>query len=143
MRTLICISQSLMGCINIIVKGFTEESIKLRLFLYSLKDKARTWLLTLPFASITSWAQISDKFLNKYYLASKTLDMRTQILSFAKKPNEEFHEAWKHFKELLRKCPHAGIDGDTRMGIFFRGLNSNTKNHVHASLGGSYSPKNA
>ncbi|KAM2890004.1 hypothetical protein FF1_013565 [Malus domestica] len=87
------ITEFLMGCRNILVKGFTAESIKLRLFPYSLKNKARTWLLTLPYASITSWAHMSNKFLNKYYPASKTLDMRTQILSFAQKPNEEFHEA--------------------------------------------------
>ena len=86
---------------------------------------------------------MSNKFLNKYYPASKTLDMRTQILSFSQKPSEEFHEEWDRFEELFRKCPHVGIDGDTRMGLFFRGLNSNTKNHVHASSGGSYSPKNA
>ncbi|KAM1077460.1 hypothetical protein ACFX19_025257 [Malus domestica] len=50
------ITEFLMGCRNVIVKGFTAESIKLHLFPYSLKDKARAWLFILPSASITSWA---------------------------------------------------------------------------------------
>ncbi|CAL8081572.1 unnamed protein product [Prunus armeniaca] len=73
------IAEFLMGCKNILVKGFSAESIKLRLFPYTLKDQARRWLLTLPSGSISTWNQLSEKFLNKYYPASKTLDMRTQI----------------------------------------------------------------
>ncbi|CAN6567550.1 unnamed protein product [Malus baccata var. baccata] len=137
------IAEFLMGCKNILVRGFSAESIKLRLFPYTLKDQARRWLLTLPSGSITTWAQLSEKFLNKYYLASKTLDMRTQILSFAQKPNEEFHEAWERFKELIRKCPHSGINTTDQMHIFFRGLNMTTKTLVNASCGGTYKDKNA
>ncbi|XP_050150510.1 uncharacterized protein LOC126625460 [Malus sylvestris] len=137
------IAEFLMGCKNILVRGFSAESIKLRLFPYTLKDQARRWLLTLPSGSITTWAQLSEKFLNKYYPASKTLDMRTQILSFAQKPNEEFHEAWERFKELIRKCPHSGINTTNQMHIFFRGLNMTTKTLVNASCGGTYKDKNA
>ncbi|CAN6691864.1 unnamed protein product [Malus baccata var. baccata] len=137
------IAEFLMGCKNILVRGFSAESIKLRLFPYTLKDQARRWLLTLPSGSITTWAQLSEKFLNKYYPASKTLDMRTQILSFAQKPNEEFHEAWERFKELIRKCPHSGISTTDQMHIFFRGLNMTTKTLVNASCGGTYKDKNA
>ncbi|KAM1439543.1 hypothetical protein TB2_012665 [Malus domestica] len=137
------IAEFLMGCKNILVRGFSAESIKLRLFPYTLKDQARRWLLTLPSGSITTWAQLSEKFLNKYYPASKTLDMRTQILSFAQKPNEEFHEAWERFKELIRKCPHSGINTTDQMHIFFRGLNMTTKTLVNASCGGTYKDKNA
>ncbi|CAN6544237.1 unnamed protein product [Malus baccata var. baccata] len=136
------IAEFLIGCKNILVRGFSAESIKLRLFPYTLKDQARRWLLTLPSGSISTWAQLSEKFLNKYYPASKTLDMRTQILSFAQKPNEEVHEAWERFKELIRKCPHSGINTTDQMHIFFRGLNMTTKTLVNASCGGSYKDKN-
>ncbi|CAN6547462.1 unnamed protein product [Malus baccata var. baccata] len=129
------IAEFLMGCKNILVRGFSVESIKLRLFPYTLKDQARRWLLTLPSGSITTWAQLSERFLNKYYPASKTLDMRTRILSFAQKPNEEFHDAWERFKELIRKCPHSGINTTDQMHIFFRGLNMTTKTLVNASCG--------
>ena len=71
------IAEFLMGCKNILVRGFSAESIKLRLFPDTLKNQARRWLLTLPSGSISSWAQLSEIFLNKHYLASKTLDMKS------------------------------------------------------------------
>ncbi|CAN6547006.1 unnamed protein product [Malus baccata var. baccata] len=120
-----------------------HESIKLRLFPYTLKDGARKWLLTLPSGSITSWNQLSAVFLSKYYPASKTLDMRTQILTFAEKPNEAIHEARERYKVLLRKCPHSGINGDTQINLFYKWLNLTAKTLVNASCGGTYSDKNA
>ncbi|CAL9001585.1 unnamed protein product [Prunus brigantina] len=68
------IAEFLMGCKNILVKGFSAESIKLRLFPYTLKDQARRWLLTLPSGSISTWNQLSEKFLNKgLNMTTKTL----------------------------------------------------------------------
>ena len=69
--------------------------------------------------------------------------MSTQILTFAQKPNEAIHEAWERYKDLLRKCPHSGINGDTQMNLFYRGLNLTTKTLVNAYCGGTYSDKNA
>ncbi|KAM1092884.1 hypothetical protein ACFX19_020402 [Malus domestica] len=137
------IAEFLVGCKNILVRGFSAESIKLCLFPYTLKDQARRWLLTLPSGSISTSDQLSENFLNKYYPASKTLDMRTQILSFAQKSNNEFHEAWERFKELIRKCPHSDINSTYQMHIFFKGLNMTTKTLVNASCGGSYKDKTA
>nr|XP_028965095.1 uncharacterized protein LOC114827449 [Malus domestica] len=41
------------------------------------------------------------------------------------------------------KCPHANIDSDKQMNIFFDGLNPTSKSHVNASDGGSLSNKSA
>ena len=36
------------------VNGVPDDAIRLRLFLFSLKDKAREWLKSLPAGSITN-----------------------------------------------------------------------------------------
>ena len=69
--------------------------------------------------------------------------MRTQILSSAQKPNEEFHEAGERLKELNRKCPLSGINNTNQVHIFFGGLNTTTNTLVNASCGGLYKDKNA
>ena len=51
---------------------------------------------------------------------------------FTRKPNEEFHEAWERYTEMYIKCPHANIDSDAHMNIFFDGLNPTSKSHVNA-----------
>ncbi|KAI5350821.1 hypothetical protein L3X38_003712 [Prunus dulcis] len=135
------IAKFIVGCNNILIRGFSAEAIKLRLFPFTLKDKAETWLFTLPANSITTWQQLHIKFLNKYYPASKTLNYKREILT--QKPNEEFHEAWERYKEMYIKCPHVKIDLDTQMNIFFDWLNPTSKSHVNASVGGSLSNKSA
>ncbi|XP_020413479.1 uncharacterized protein LOC109947514 [Prunus persica] len=137
------IAKFIVGCKNILIRGFSAEAIKLRLFPFTLKDKAETWLFTLPANSITTWQQLHTKFLNKYYPASKTLNYKREILTFTQKPNEEFHEAWERYTKMYIKCPHVKIDSDTQMNIFFDGLNPTSKSHVNASAGGSLSNKSA
>ena len=41
----------------------TEDAIKLRLFPFSLRDKAKCWLHSLPTRSITTWDDLAQKFL--------------------------------------------------------------------------------
>ena len=52
--------------------GVSEDAIRLRLFPFSLKDKAKSWLNSLPAGSITTWEQLAQKFLAKYYPPGKT-----------------------------------------------------------------------
>ncbi|KAI5323720.1 hypothetical protein L3X38_032792 [Prunus dulcis] len=137
------IAKFIVGCKNILIRGFSAEAIKLRLFPFTLKDKTETWLFNLPANSITTWQQLHTKFLNKYYPASKTLNFKREILTFTQKPNEEFHEAWERYTEMYIKCPHVKIDSHTQMNIFFDGLNPTSKSHVNASAGGSLSNKSA
>ncbi|CAN6704003.1 unnamed protein product [Malus baccata var. baccata] len=106
------------ACDNIIIRCFSSEAIKLRLFPFSLNDKAKAWLHSLPANSITTWTELQENFLNKFFPSSKTLALKKEILAFAQKPNESFHEAWERYNEMYTKCPHAGFDSNLQMNIF-------------------------
>ncbi|CAN6557791.1 unnamed protein product [Malus baccata var. baccata] len=131
------------ACDNTIIRGFSSEAIKLRLFPFSLKDKAKAWLHYLPANNITTWTELQERFLNKFFPSSKTLALKKEILAFTQKPNESFHEAWERYNEMYTKCPHAGFDSNLQMNIFYDGLNATTKSHVNASAGGSLMSKSA
>ncbi|CAN6585834.1 unnamed protein product [Malus baccata var. baccata] len=131
------------ACDNTIIRGFSSEAIKLRLFPFSLKDKAKAWLHSLPANNITTWTELQEKFLNKFFPSSKTLALKKEILAFAQKPNKSFHEAWERYNEMYTKCPHAGFDSNLQMNIFYDGLNATTKSQVNASAGGSLMSKSA
>lgn len=49
------------------LEGHAEEVMHLRLFPFSLRDKARVSLQTIPERSITTWDQLEQTFLNKYF----------------------------------------------------------------------------
>ncbi|KAL5537987.1 hypothetical protein UlMin_045695 [Ulmus minor] len=45
-------------CSTFRFQNFSDESVRLRLFPFSLKDKAKAWLNTLPARTITNWDQL-------------------------------------------------------------------------------------
>ena len=53
-------------CSTFKFQNFSDESVKLRLFPFSLKDKSKAWLNSLSTGSITTWDQLYNKFLLKF-----------------------------------------------------------------------------
>ena len=56
--------------------GITDDAIRLRLFPFSLKDRAKNWLHSMPMGSITSWDDLAQKFLAKFFPPVKTAKLR-------------------------------------------------------------------
>ena len=63
-------------------QGFSPDEVKLVLFQFTLKDKAKQWFLALPSGSIFTWAEMQQQFLDEYYTMQKTSDARTSIRTF-------------------------------------------------------------
>ncbi|KAM6543139.1 hypothetical protein CsatB_007586 [Cannabis sativa] len=117
--------------------GVTEDALRLKLFPYSLRDQARAWLNSLPSASVTTWQELAERFLMKYFPPTKNAKLRKEITSFQQFEDESLYEAWERFKELLRKCPHHGIPHCIQMETFYNGLNAHTRMVVDASANGA------
>jgi hypothetical protein len=49
------------------LKGLTRDEVNMRLFIYTLKDRARTWLLNLKPDSLTTWDEVRSRFMGAYY----------------------------------------------------------------------------
>ncbi|XP_027069358.1 uncharacterized protein [Coffea arabica] len=73
----------------------TEEQIRLRAFPFSLKNAAKDWLYYLPAGSITTWAQLKKKFLEKFFPAFRAASLRKEICSIKQYPGESFYEYWE------------------------------------------------
>src|SRR4051812_41081125 len=58
-------------------KDVDGDIIKLKLFPFSSRGKAKEWLLSLPRNSIDSWIKCKDAFIGKYYHPAKTISMRS------------------------------------------------------------------
>jgi hypothetical protein len=85
--------------------GVAPEAIRLRLFPFSLRDRARAWLQTLPPNSITTWNELKKQFLARYFKPSKTAMLRAQINGFRQKNGESLFEAWERFKDMMSVRP--------------------------------------
>ena len=86
--------------------GETEEALRLWLFPLSLIDRAKHWLTGQPLDSITSWNDLVQKFLTKFFPPSKIDQLVQEINTFRQFEGENLAEARERFHELLRRCPH-------------------------------------
>lgn len=119
----------------------SEEAIRLRVFPYSLKDRAKGWLQSLPAGTITTWADLATKFLSKYFPPARIAKLRNDITSFMQHNSESLHEAWERFKDLLRKYAHHEIAKWLQVQNFYNWLNEMMRTTVDAAAGGALMAK--
>ena len=79
------------------IAGASQEALRLRLFSFSLRDRARAWLNYLPSDSINIWNDLADKFLMKYFPPTKNAKLRNEITSFI---NLKMKACMMHVKDL-------------------------------------------
>ncbi|GJR11249.1 zinc finger, CCHC-type containing protein [Tanacetum coccineum] len=60
--------------------------------------------------SITTWEDLTTRFLAQFFPPGKTAKLCNDILMFQQHHRESLSEAWARFKDLLQKVPHHGID---------------------------------
>ncbi|GKA89753.1 MAK10-like protein [Tanacetum coccineum] len=69
------------------------------------KNRERTHM-----RSITTWEDLTTRFLAQFFPLGRTAKLRNDILMFQQHHGESLSEAWTCFKDLLQKFPHHGID---------------------------------
>ena len=72
--------------------------MKLKLFLFSLRDRAKFWFSSLPRNSIDSWNKCKDAFITKYFPPAKIISLRTQIMNFKQLEHEHVAQSWERMK---------------------------------------------
>ena len=70
-----------------------DDAIRLRLFPFLVKKKAQLWLASLPCESITTWDQLKQAFLHKYFPPQKTAMFHNEITNFKKNRSETIYVA--------------------------------------------------
>ncbi|GJS32324.1 zinc finger, CCHC-type containing protein [Tanacetum coccineum] len=88
-----------------------------------LDDENSNWLECLPARSITTWEDLTTRFLAQFFPPGRTTKLRNDILMFQQHHGESLSEAWTRFKDLLQKVPHRGIDLWLQVQIFYDHVN--------------------
>jgi hypothetical protein len=66
-------------CATTKFQNFSEESAYLKLFPFSLHDRATAWLDSNVLGSITSWESLLSKFYNKFFPMSRVNEAQKEI----------------------------------------------------------------
>ncbi|GJW81442.1 MAK10-like protein [Tanacetum coccineum] len=99
--------------------------------------------LDLDAGSITTWEDLTTRFLAQFFPPGRTAKLRNDILMFQQHHGESLSEAWTRFKDLLQKVPHHGIDLWLQVQIFYDHVNPVTRRTIDQSAGGKLRDHNA
>ncbi|XP_074266631.1 uncharacterized protein LOC141589907 [Silene latifolia] len=102
--------------------GVSDDAVRLRLFLRSLRGSAKDWLKNCDSDSFKTWDELVSAFLNKYFPPSRTAKVKSELQSFTQEEDETLYEAWERYKRLQRLCPHHGISEAELVNNFYKGL---------------------
>ncbi|GJZ29920.1 MAK10-like protein [Tanacetum coccineum] len=80
---------------------------------------------------------------DQFFPPRSTAKLRNDILMFQQHQGESLSEAWTHFKDLLQKVPHHGIDLWLQVQIFYDHVNPATRRNIDQSAGGKLRDRNA
>nr|GEW26038.1 reverse transcriptase domain-containing protein [Tanacetum cinerariifolium] len=116
-------------------KNVPHDTIKFMLYLFSLEWAAWTWLEKEPPRSIHTWEDLVSKFVNYFFPPSKTTNLKNDIMNFQQRLDETFSEAWDHFKDLFRKCPHYGFSKLHQIDTFYNELTQSDQDSLNAAAG--------
>ncbi|GJR76049.1 zinc knuckle CX2CX4HX4C containing protein [Tanacetum coccineum] len=95
---------------SIDLNGATRNITRLRLFFFSLRDQAINWLDRRPAGSISTWDNLTTRFLAQFFPLGRTAKLRKDILMFQQHQEESLYDEWTRFKDLLQKVPPHGLD---------------------------------
>ncbi|GJR40514.1 MAK10-like protein [Tanacetum coccineum] len=123
--------------------GDNRERTRMRLFQFSLHDQASNWLKLLPARSITTWEDLTTRFIAQFFPPGRNAKLRNDILMFQQHHGESLSEAWTRFKDLLQKVPRQGIDLWLQVQFFYNHVNPVTRRTIDQSAGGKLRDLNA
>ena len=119
-------------------KDMDNDVVKWKLFLFSLRDKAKTWFSSLPRNSIGTWDKCKDAFIAKYFPSPKIISLRNQIMNFKQHEQEHVAQAWDIIKMMIRNFPIRGLNLWIIIQNFYAGLNFVSRNLLGSAAGGTF-----
>ncbi|GJR19357.1 zinc finger, CCHC-type containing protein [Tanacetum coccineum] len=119
------------------------EMTRLRLFQFSILDQASNWLESLLARSISTWEDLTTRFLAQFFPPGRITKHRIDIFMFQQHHNESLSKAWTRFKDLFQKIPHRGIELWLQVQIFYDHVNSATRHVIDHSADGKLHDKSA
>ena len=118
-------------------KDVYNDIVKLKLFPFSLRDRAKIWFSSLPRNSIDSWDKCKDAFITKYFPPAKIISLRTQIMNFKQFEHEHVAQSWERMKLMLSNGPTHGLNLWMIIQFFYAGLIFVSKNLLDSTTGGT------
>ena len=93
-------------CSFLSISGMTQETLRWKLFPFSLLGKAKQWYTHTIERTNEDWDELKDKFYLAFFPMSRINSLPRAILDFEQREKESVGAAWARFSALV----HVGLD---------------------------------
>ena len=120
------------------IEGMSDETLKWKLFLFSLTGKARRWYKFKVGSVHGDWKELYNSFLFKYFPISKVVELQRGVLSFRQLEEESLGKSWDRFINLTLTGPKLSISEEILLIQFFEGLSRENKQTLNTTSRGYF-----
>jgi len=115
-----------------------DETIQLKLFLFSLAGKAKHWYKLNVEHAQGDWKTLYNEFLSKFFPISKVVALRIEVVAFRQLEEEYLAESRDRLTDLILTGPDLGILDPVLLQHFYEGLRKDSRESLNMSSGGSF-----
>ena len=121
----------------------TVDLMRLKLFPFTFKDKAKIWLNSLRPRSVQNLTEMQAEFLKKFFSTHRTKSLKRQNSTFSAIENEIFYACRERYMEALNAYLHHGFDTWLLVSYFYDGISPTMKKLLENICGGDFLSKNS
>ena len=116
----------------------THETLKWKLFPFSLSEEAKQWYIRVVGCVNGSWIELQDRLCSAFFSLSRICALRTEILTFRQNHKESISVAWARFILLAKSGPDLSLPEHLLLQHFYAGLDKESTHHLDLSSRGSF-----
>ena len=123
------------------IVGMAQETLRWKLFPFSLNERARQWYAHNVGKVNREWEELRDRFCLTFFPISRIASLRKEILDFRQDEKESLGAAWPRFSQLTNAVPDLSIPNHLFLQHFWLGLSKESALQLDISAGGSFTHK--
>ncbi|KAM1650503.1 hypothetical protein ACFX1S_003267 [Malus domestica] len=124
-------------CLSMTLVNVDGSILKMKVFPFSLLEKAKDWLYELALGTVTSWESMKRAFLEKFFPTSRVILLRKRISGIQQNQGESFPTYYERFKTLVASCPQHQMKEELLLQYFYEGFLPIECQMLDASVGGA------
>ena len=128
-------------CSCLSISGMTQETLKWKLFPFSLKGKAKQWYTHVIESTNEDWDELIYKFCLAFFPMFRIVSLPRVILGFEQYKKESIGAAWPRFLALIHSAPDMFLPNSVLLRVFCSGLDMDSYLCLDMTIRGCFAQK--
>ena len=96
-------------CACLRIAGMLDETLRRKLFPFSLKRRAKQWYKQTIGSRQGDWEALCSSFCLNFFPISRVVSLHLEVQSFKQKEQESLGTSWERFNDLINTSPDLAI----------------------------------